>query len=73
APLSLDFVPEPEYLEYLVPSNAEETIKDQPLSDDALPTALSPGYVANSNSKEDPEEDLKEDATDYLVDGGDDD
>nr|GFD13169.1 hypothetical protein [Tanacetum cinerariifolium] len=36
-------------------------------------TALSPGYVANSNSKEDPEEDLKEDATDYLVDGGDDD
>ncbi|GKC06649.1 hypothetical protein Tco_0998259, partial [Tanacetum coccineum] len=44
-------------------------IDDQPLPDDASPTALSPGYVANSNLEEDPEEDPAE----YPVDGGDDD
>ncbi|GJY98893.1 hypothetical protein Tco_0516323 [Tanacetum coccineum] len=35
-------------------------MKDQPLSIDASPTALSPGYIADSDSekdKEDPEED----------------
>ncbi|GJW20777.1 hypothetical protein Tco_0031399 [Tanacetum coccineum] len=60
-PLYLDYVPEPEYLEYpeyLAPS-------------DASPTALSLGYVADSYSKEDPEEDLEEDHADYLADGGD--
>ncbi|GKC66961.1 hypothetical protein Tco_1099559 [Tanacetum coccineum] len=37
------------------------------------PTALSPGYVADSDPlKEDPEEDLEEDLTDYPVDEGDD-
>ncbi|GKG53755.1 hypothetical protein Tco_0555155, partial [Tanacetum coccineum] len=40
---------EPEYPEYLVPSDAEALIDDQPLPDDASPTALSPGYAANSN------------------------
>ncbi|GJV27790.1 hypothetical protein Tco_1384238 [Tanacetum coccineum] len=66
APLSLDYVPEPEYPEYLVPSDVEVPIEDQPLTDDASPTALSPGYVANSDPEEDPEEDPKEDP----VDGG---
>ncbi|GJX91237.1 hypothetical protein Tco_0344563 [Tanacetum coccineum] len=55
--LSPDYVPEHEYLEYLVPSDAEAPIEDQPLPDDASPTALSPGYVADSNPEEDPEED----------------
>ncbi|GKF79214.1 hypothetical protein Tco_0234782, partial [Tanacetum coccineum] len=44
---------------------------DQPLPADALPTALSPGYVADSDSDEDPEEDPKEDHTNYPADGGD--
>nr|GEX40612.1 putative reverse transcriptase domain-containing protein [Tanacetum cinerariifolium] len=57
-PPSPDYVPEPEYLEYLVPSDAEAPIKDQPLPDDASPTAISPGYVADSDPEEDPEEDL---------------
>ncbi|GJY40260.1 hypothetical protein Tco_0427530 [Tanacetum coccineum] len=38
----------------------EGPMKDQPLSADASPIALSPGYIANSNpeeDKEDPEED----------------
>nr|GFA25299.1 hypothetical protein [Tanacetum cinerariifolium] len=40
-----------------------------PLPADALPTALSPGYVADFDpSEEDPEEDL----VDYPTDGGDD-
>nr|GEV51795.1 hypothetical protein [Tanacetum cinerariifolium] len=41
---------------------------DHPLPDDASPTSLSPGYIADS----DPEEDPEEDPADYLADGGDD-
>ncbi|GKF73143.1 hypothetical protein Tco_0219475, partial [Tanacetum coccineum] len=63
-PPSPVYVPEPKYLEYLVPSNAEAPIEDQPLPDDASPTALSPGYIADFDLEEDPEEDH----TDYLVD-----
>ncbi|GKF24958.1 hypothetical protein Tco_0080852, partial [Tanacetum coccineum] len=55
------------YLEYLVPSDAEAPLEDQPLPADASPTALSLGYVADSDPKEDPEEDH----IDYLADGGD--
>nr|GEU29765.1 hypothetical protein [Tanacetum cinerariifolium] len=73
ASLFLDYVPEPEYPEYLAPSEAEGPIEDQPLPDDASPTALSPGYVVNSNLEEDPEKDLEEDHVDYPADGGDDD
>ncbi|GKG58484.1 hypothetical protein Tco_0592263, partial [Tanacetum coccineum] len=62
-------LPEPEYPEYLVPSNAKAPLGDQPLPGDALPTALSPSYVADSDPKEDPEEDH----ADYPADGGDDD
>ncbi|GKD65923.1 hypothetical protein Tco_1308031 [Tanacetum coccineum] len=43
APLSPVFVLEPEYLEYLVPSDDEATIEDQPLPADASSTALLPG------------------------------
>ncbi|GKC32769.1 hypothetical protein Tco_1040063, partial [Tanacetum coccineum] len=69
-PPSLDYVPGPEYLEYLVPSDDEVPIEDQPLPVDALPTALSPGYVADYDpSEEDPEENPEEDP----IDEGDDD
>ncbi|GJT29577.1 hypothetical protein Tco_0909852 [Tanacetum coccineum] len=57
-PPSLDYVPIPDYPEYLVPSDDEIPVEDQPLPADALPTAPSSGYVADSDPKEDPEEDL---------------
>nr|GEV25902.1 hypothetical protein [Tanacetum cinerariifolium] len=47
-------------------------MEDQPLPVDASPTALSLGYVVDSNLKED-EEDPKEDPTDYPADRGDND
>ncbi|GKD78053.1 hypothetical protein Tco_1340674, partial [Tanacetum coccineum] len=58
---------------YLVPADAKAPLEDQPIPIDASPTALSPGYVANSNPDEDPEEDPEEDHADYPADGGDDD
>ncbi|GKD64032.1 hypothetical protein Tco_1306140, partial [Tanacetum coccineum] len=69
-PPSPDYVPGPEYPKYLVPSDDEAPIKDQPLLADASPTVVSPGYVADSNpSEEDPEEAPAE----YPADRGDDD
>ncbi|GKC47457.1 hypothetical protein Tco_1065179, partial [Tanacetum coccineum] len=50
----------------------EEPIKDQPLPTDASPTALSPGYIADSDPEED-EEDPEEDPADHPADGGDND
>nr|GFA61914.1 hypothetical protein [Tanacetum cinerariifolium] len=61
------YVHEPEYLKYLVPSEDEAPMEDQPLLDDALPTTLSLGYVVDF----DPEEDPEEDHVDYPADGGD--
>ncbi|GJY93949.1 hypothetical protein Tco_0509731 [Tanacetum coccineum] len=49
----------------MLPSDAEAPNEDQPLLDDASPTILSPGYVADSDPEEDP--------ADYSADGGDDD
>nr|GEV63876.1 hypothetical protein [Tanacetum cinerariifolium] len=66
-PVEVLYVLEPEYPEYLVPSEDKAPIEDQPLPTDALPTALSPGYVADS----DPDEDPEEDHADYPGDGGD--
>ncbi|GKC06103.1 putative reverse transcriptase domain-containing protein, partial [Tanacetum coccineum] len=45
----------------------EGPIKDQPLSADASPTVLSPGYIADSYLKED-KDDPKEDPTDHPKD-----
>ncbi|GKF25973.1 hypothetical protein Tco_0081867, partial [Tanacetum coccineum] len=73
SPAEVPYVPEPEYPEYLVPSNNEAPWEDQPLPADASPIALSPGYVADSDPEKDPEEDLEEDHADYPADGGDDD
>nr|GFC70901.1 hypothetical protein [Tanacetum cinerariifolium] len=73
-PPSQDYIPGPEYPEYLVPSDDKVPIDDQPLHDDALLTALSPGYVVDSGpSEEDPEENLEKDPTDGWDDDDDDD
>ncbi|GJU43578.1 hypothetical protein Tco_1200844 [Tanacetum coccineum] len=70
APLPPNFVPEPVYPEFLVPSNAEASMEEQLYAANASPTALLPGYVADS----DPEEDLEEDPEEEdHADGGDDD
>ncbi|GJZ89674.1 hypothetical protein Tco_0661456 [Tanacetum coccineum] len=71
SPVDVPYVPEPKYPEYLAPSDAEVPLEDQPLPADASPTALSPGYMADSDQYEDPEEDPKEDHTDYPANGGD--
>ncbi|GKB32984.1 hypothetical protein Tco_0872385, partial [Tanacetum coccineum] len=67
SPIEIPFVPEPEYPEYLVPSEDEAPMEDQPLPADASPVALSPGYVPDS----DPEEDSEEEHVDYPADGED--
>nr|GEW75737.1 hypothetical protein [Tanacetum cinerariifolium] len=66
APPSPDYVLDPEYPEYLAPSDDEIPIEDLRLPADASPTALSSGYVANSDPlegdpMEDPEEEPEED------------
>ncbi|GJT13396.1 hypothetical protein Tco_0860438, partial [Tanacetum coccineum] len=71
SPVEVPYVPEPEYPEYLVPSDAEAPLENQPLPADASPTALSPGYVADFDPDEDPEEDPEEDHADYPADEGD--
>ncbi|GKB68861.1 hypothetical protein Tco_0930273 [Tanacetum coccineum] len=73
SPVEVPYIPEPEYPEYLVPSDDEAPMKYQPLPTDASPISLSPGYVADSDLEEDPEENSKEDHVDYPADGGDDD
>ncbi|GJT01304.1 hypothetical protein Tco_0822473 [Tanacetum coccineum] len=60
----------PKYPEYLVPSEDEAPMENQPLPANASPAALSPGYVPDSDPEEDPEEDFEEHA-DYPADGGD--
>ncbi|GJT99483.1 hypothetical protein Tco_1109822 [Tanacetum coccineum] len=71
SPIEVPYVPEPEYPEYLAPSDAEAPLEDQPILADASPTALSSGYVADSDLDEDPKEDPEEDHVDYPADGGD--
>ncbi|GJU58758.1 hypothetical protein Tco_1236524 [Tanacetum coccineum] len=68
--------PEPHRLPILCPEDSRaphpiHTVECLPV--DASPTALSPGYVADSDLDEDPKEDPKEDHADYPADGGDDD
>nr|GFC82581.1 hypothetical protein [Tanacetum cinerariifolium] len=58
---------EEEHLALADPS--EELMKDQPLPDDASPTALSPGYVVDSDPEKD-EKDPKEDPAYYHADRG---
>nr|GEV36548.1 hypothetical protein [Tanacetum cinerariifolium] len=65
SPIYVPYVPESEYSEYLVPSDAEAPIEDQPLQDDASPTSLSPCYIVDFDPEEDP--------ADYPADERDDD
>nr|GEZ58250.1 hypothetical protein [Tanacetum cinerariifolium] len=67
SPVEILYIPKPEYLEYLVSSDAEAPLEDQPLPADASPTVALPGYVEDSNLDEDPEEEH----VDYPADGGD--
>ncbi|GKF43230.1 hypothetical protein Tco_0129782, partial [Tanacetum coccineum] len=67
SPIEIPFVPEPEYPEYLVPSEDEAPM----LPTDASPAALSLGYVPDSDPEEDPEEDSEQEHADYPADGGD--
>ncbi|GJX99046.1 hypothetical protein Tco_0356065 [Tanacetum coccineum] len=69
APPSPDYVPGPEYPGYLAPADDEIVAEDQLYADDASPVALSPGYVVDS----DPKEDSEDGPIDYPADGGDDD
>ncbi|GJU40985.1 hypothetical protein Tco_1193942 [Tanacetum coccineum] len=46
----------------------EGPMKDQPLSADASPTALSPGYIVDFDPEED-KEDPEEDPADHSADG----
>ncbi|GKB95371.1 hypothetical protein Tco_0981508 [Tanacetum coccineum] len=69
SPVEVPYIPDPEYPEYLVPSDDKAPMEDQPIPADASLVALSPSYVADS----DPEEDSEEDHADYPTDGGDDD
>ncbi|GJR96298.1 hypothetical protein Tco_0268472 [Tanacetum coccineum] len=73
SPIKVPYVPEPEYPKYLVPSDVEAPLEDQPLHTDASPIALSPSYVADSDPDKDPGEDPEEEHADNPTDGGDDD
>nr|GEU99114.1 hypothetical protein [Tanacetum cinerariifolium] len=72
-----DYVPKPMYPEY-IPLEDEHVLppEEQPLPPVDLPTAESPGYVAESDPKEDTEEceddETKDGPIDYPMDGGDD-
>nr|GEY89454.1 hypothetical protein [Tanacetum cinerariifolium] len=82
-PIELDenvpvYVLEPEYLEYLEPPADDIVAEDQPDADDDVPTALSSGYIVDSdpkkNSKEDPKEDVEEEENaDYANEPGEED
>nr|GEV04058.1 putative reverse transcriptase domain-containing protein [Tanacetum cinerariifolium] len=67
SPVEIPYVPEPEYPEYLAPSDDEAPLEDQPLPADASPITASPNYAVDS----DPEEDLEDDQADYPAAGGD--
>ncbi|GKA96736.1 hypothetical protein Tco_0818831 [Tanacetum coccineum] len=73
APLLLEFVPEPIYLEFMPLEEEVFPAEEQPLPAAVSPTTDLPGYTTNSNLEEDPGEDPKEDPTDYPADEGDDD
>nr|GEV06707.1 putative reverse transcriptase domain-containing protein [Tanacetum cinerariifolium] len=71
SPIDIPYLPEPEYPEYLAPSDDKAPLEDQPLPADASPIAAFPDYVADSDPDKDPEEDPKDDQADYPTDGGD--
>nr|GFB67654.1 hypothetical protein [Tanacetum cinerariifolium] len=71
SPVEIPYVPEPEYPEYLAPSDDEAPLEDHPLPADASHIAASPDYVADFDLEKDLEEDLEDDQADYPANGGD--
>ncbi|GJW31718.1 hypothetical protein Tco_0051750 [Tanacetum coccineum] len=72
-----DYVSEPIYPEYIPLEDEHEfPTEEQPLPPVDSPTAESPGYVTESDHKEDPEEyeddETEDGSVDYPIDGGDD-
>ncbi|GKE53932.1 hypothetical protein Tco_1489088, partial [Tanacetum coccineum] len=53
------YVPEPEHPEYHVPTDDDIQVEDQPYTNDASPTAESPGHIVDSEL-------IEEDSIDYL-------
>nr|GEY82344.1 hypothetical protein [Tanacetum cinerariifolium] len=79
APPSPDYIPGPEYLGYLPPADDVLPTKEQPLPAAVSPTAESPGYITDSETEMDPEEEdgddekFEGDFIDYPTSRGDDD
>ncbi|GKE50807.1 hypothetical protein Tco_1485963, partial [Tanacetum coccineum] len=74
APPSPDYVPGPEHPpspDYVPGPEHPPSPVEIPYVPDASPTALSPGYVADSDPDKDPEEDPEGDLADYPTDEGD--
>nr|GFA66599.1 reverse transcriptase domain-containing protein [Tanacetum cinerariifolium] len=74
-----DYIPGPEYLEYLPPADDMLPAEEQPLPNAVSPTTESPGYITESEPKMEPEENdgddekSEGDSIDYLTSGGDND
>nr|GEY51373.1 hypothetical protein [Tanacetum cinerariifolium] len=68
-----DYMPEPMYPEY-IPLEDEHVFpaEEQPLPPVDSPTAESPGYVAESDPKDDEDNESEDGPVDYPMDGGDD-
>ncbi|GKF26454.1 hypothetical protein Tco_0082348, partial [Tanacetum coccineum] len=66
------YIPKLVYPEYHVLSNDDIQIEDQPYAIDALPSALSLGYIVESNPEDGPKDDSEEDSIDFAVDTDDD-
>nr|GFB84655.1 hypothetical protein [Tanacetum cinerariifolium] len=79
APPSPDYIPGPEYQEYLPPADDMLPAEEQPLPAAVSPTALSPGYITESEPEMEPEEDdgdnekSEGDSIEYPTSRGDDD
>nr|GFD12186.1 hypothetical protein [Tanacetum cinerariifolium] len=77
--VNIDYIPGPEYPEYLPPADDVFPAEEQPLPTAVSPTAKSPGYITNSEPEMDPEEEdgddekSEGDSIDYLTSRGDDD
>nr|GEV20419.1 retrotransposon protein, putative, Ty3-gypsy subclass [Tanacetum cinerariifolium] len=66
APPLPDYIPGPKYQEYLPPTDDVFPAKEQPLPAAVSPTAVLPGYIADSEPEMDPEE---EDGDDEKFEG----
>nr|GEW65822.1 hypothetical protein [Tanacetum cinerariifolium] len=79
APPSPEYIPGPEYPEYLPPANDVLPAEEQPLPAVVSPTAESPGYITESEPEMEPkkedgdDEKSEEDSIEYPTSRGDDD